>query len=181
MRTVVLSDDRIIEFLNEHFINTWGLNAELGHHRSLQDPIAKRRKREGKTFDTSTPLTRVIMNGWQTGSKKSSPVDCLIISPECELMGRQPVNDFFMDCKSRYLSYETGYHEFLMEALAGKQPGLGNIVLTPDRPAQEVLDVYRVSEATVVVIDVNAFENGGTLTIDIGVGRSDGIVLIPPV
>ena len=179
MRAGALSDDQNIEFLNESFINTWVANAELGRKHSLREPIAKRREREGKTFDTSHPLAQAIIKGWKTGSKKGSPVDCFVISPEFELMGRLLVNEFFDYNWNKFkLRDEESYLIFLKEALDGKQPGLGNIILNSEVSSQEVMDVFRTptvgyKDYTVVVIDTRAFEKGGTLTIDIETGRAD--------
>ena len=163
----------------------------MGRVPSLRDPINKRRERERTTFDTSHALAQAIMRGW----KKHSPVDSLVISPAFELMGRQPVNEllFGRDTAGRYLM-------FLQESLAGKLPGLNadasesqstvwkellesgaveveglNVVLTNEKPKQEILSVFRTSEAgsqdyTVVEIDTTAFESGGMLTIDLWVG-----------
>ena len=176
MRAVVLSNNRIIEYLNKNFINTWVPNCELGRVPSLRDPIAKRRESEGKTFDTTHALAQAIMKGW----KQYSPVDCLIISPGFEVMGRQLGNDLHRaggDPTSNYLT-------FLQESLAGKLPGLGedtsepkplnsdtvlsnlNVVLNDVRTSQEILNIFRTPEAgfrdyTVVEIDATAFENGG--------------------
>ena len=178
MRAGVLSKDKIIEFLSENFINTWVPNSELGRIQSLREPIAKRREREGKTFDTTHPLAQAIIKGWKTGPKKGSPVDCFVISPEFELMGRQLVNELRNDSEKMGLSIPEYYLTFLKEALAGKEPGLGNLILTGEYPSQEVLDVLRTPtcghhDYTIVVIDVSAFEKGGTLIIDIEVGRGD--------
>ena len=161
--------------MNEHFINTWVPHSELGRVRRLREPIAKRREREGTPFDTTHALAQAIMRGWKTGSRKGSPVDSFVISPEFELMGKQQFNELTRDNTSpaKY------YHLFLKEALEGKQPGLGNVVLTCEHPIEEVLDVFRTPtvgylDYTVVVIDVTSFENGGTLTIDIKIGRGGG-------
>ena len=154
-------------------------DAELGRIHSLREPIAKRRKREGKTFDTTHPLAQAIIKGWKTGSKKGSPVDCFVISPEFELMGRLLVNEFFDDNWNKFkLRDEESYLIFLKEALGGKQPGLGNIILTSEVSSQDVFDVFRTpivgyQDYTVVIIDTRAFENGGTLTVDIETGRAD--------
>ena len=154
-------------------------DAELGRIHSLREPIAKRREREGKTFDTSHPLAQAIIKGWKTGSKKGSPVDCFVISPDFELMGRLLVNEFFDYNWNKFKRRdEESYLIFLKEALAGKQPGLGNIILNSEVFSQEVMDVFRTptvgyQDYTVVVIDTRAFENGGTLTIDIETGRAD--------
>ncbi len=160
----------------------WILNADVGRRYSLRDPIARRCEREGKmkAFDPTHPLAQAIMKGWQTGSKKGSPVDCLILSPDLELMGKQPVNELTADSKSRGLQYYEGYLMFLKEALADKFPGLGNVVLSPEQPSQEILDIFQIPTVgyqnyTVVMIDVRAFEGGGTLTIDIEVGRGDAV------
>ena len=166
--------------MNEHFINTWVANSELGRIQSLREPIAKRREREGKTFDTNHPLAQAMIKGGKTGSKKGSPVDCLVISPDFELMGRQMVNELREDCKRRGLSRREYYLTFLKEALEGKEPGLGNVVLTREQTSQSVLDLFRTPKAgnnqdwSVVTIDTTAFENGGTLTIDIEIGREEG-------
>ena len=154
-------------------------DAELGRKHSLREPIAKRRKREGKTFDTSHPLAQAIIKGWKTGSKKGSPVDCFVISPEFELMGRLLVNEFFDYHWDKFKRRdEESYLMFLKECLERKQPGLGNIALNSEKPSQDVFDVFRTptvgfQDYTVVVIDTRAFENGGTLTVDIETGRAD--------
>ena len=153
--------------------------AELGGDHSLREPIAKRREREGKTFDTSHPLAQAIIKGWKTGSKKGSPVDCFVISPEFELMGRLLVNEFFDYHWDKFKRRdEESYLMFLKECLVGKQPGLGNIILNSEEPSQNVLDFFQTptvgfQDYTVVVIDTRAFENGGTLTVDIETGRAD--------
>ena len=69
-----------------------------------------------------------------------------------------------------------GYRLFLSEALEGKRPGLGRIVLTPVCPSVEVMDTFQTpmvphQNYTVVEIDTTVFEDGGTLTLDIQVGR----------
>ncbi len=169
MRAVALSDDRNIEFLNESFINTWVLNTDI------------KRLRDAKGIDAMPPLTQTIVRAW----KRLSPVDCLIISPALELMGRQPINE--LSRRNRHKRAEH-YRLFLIESLAGKRPGLGekdptrlansrNISLNPMQPSIEVLDTFQIPEAgsqdyTIVEIDATAFENGGILTIDIQVGRT---------
>ena len=166
MRAVALSDDKNIKLLNANFINTWVLNTDM------------ERLRTTKAFDDMLPLTRVILQSW----KRHSPVDCLIVSPELELIGRQPVNELPSRNKA------ARYHLFLVESLEGKRPGVGEkaqmplsssrgVVLDRIQPAVEVLDTFRYAaapqDATVIRIDTTAFENGGTLTIDIQVGRAD--------
>ena len=177
MRAGVLSDEKNIEFLNENFINTWGTTAVLAPKPTIREGIAKRREHKSKNFATH-PLAQTIMKGWKTGSKKSSPADCFVISPGLELMGRQPVNDLGDDSRRRGLRVYAYYFTFLKESLVGKQPGLGNLILRREQPSLEVLDTFRTpmvahQDYTVVVIDTTAFEEGGTLTINIQVGRDD--------
>ncbi len=172
MRAGVLAKNSIIELLNEHFINTWVFNSDLGRIYSLKEPIANRYKKEGKSFDTTNPLAQTIIKGWKTGSKKGSPVDSFVISPGFELMGKQQVH------KLERGNREKHYYKFLKNALAGKEPGLGNIVLSREEPTQIVLDVLKTpvtgyADYTVVVIDTTAFEKGGKLTIEIETGRAD--------
>ncbi len=179
MRAGVLSNEQIITFLNENFINTWVPNAELGRIRSLREPIEKRRLQEGKTFNKNHELAQTIIKGWKTGTKKGSPMDCFVISPEFELMGRQLVNDLDDDRRNRALPSEEAYYlTFLNDALEGKQPGLGNVVLTYDNPSHELSDVIRTSSEnnqnlTIVMIDARSCINGGILIIDILMGRDD--------
>ena len=120
MRAVALSHDRVIKFLNENFINTWATNAELGRTSSLRDPIAKRRRRESNSFDTTSPLVQAVNKGWQEGS----PVDCLVISPDFELKGQLPLNEFLQNARSKGIRQEESYLTFLVQSLEGKQPGL---------------------------------------------------------
>ena len=161
--------------MNENFINTWVSNADLGRMTTLREPIARRREREGKTFDTSHALAKVIIKG----CKKGSPVDCFVISHEFELMGSLDYN-LFLDNLGEFDDEEELYLLFLKESLSGKRPGLGDVILTRKQPSQEVLDTFRTpiqahQAYTVVVIDATAFKDGGTLTIDIHVGRDKGI------
>lgn len=161
-------------------------NSELGRVPSLLEPIAKRREREGTTFDTSHALAQAIMKGWKEGS----PADSLVISPAFEVMGRLPVNERYrQEPVQEYLM-------FLQDSLAGELPGFGedtsesepfdsetalnrlNVVLNDARSSQEVLNVFRTPERgyqdyTVIEIDATAFENGGTLTIEISVGQAN--------
>ena len=165
----------MIAFFNENFINTWVPNAELGRTVSLREPIAKRRKCEGKTFDTSHALAKAIMKGWRQGS----PVDCFVISPEFELMGSLDYNEF-LDNLGEFDDDAEVYRLFLQESLEGKRPGLGDLILTREQPSQEVIDTFRApmlahQDYTVVVIDTTAFEESGTLIIDIQVGRDKAI------
>ena len=91
-------------------------------------------------------------------------------------MGRQDANRLHGDSRERGLSETEGYHLFLSEALEGKRPGLGRIVLTRVCSSSEIMDTFQTpmvphQDYTVVEIDATAFEDGGTLTLDVGVGR----------
>ena len=179
MRAGVLSKDTIIEFLNKHFINTWIPNSELGRVRRLRAPIAKKREREGNPFDATLPLAQAILKGTKTGSRKGSPVDSYILSPELVLLGKKQIRELEVNAGPGIPTSTENYKMFLKDALDGKEPGLGNIVLTPEHSSQEVLDVIRTPtvgylDYTVTVIDVTSFVNGGTLTIDIKIGREKG-------
>ena len=194
MRAVVLSNDRVIEFLNENFINTWVSNVELERTPNKKIYMAVRREQGFQPFDKMHPLAQAIAKGW----KKDSPSDSLILSSELELMGREPVNDLIggNNKGQRYLT-------FLKDALDGKLPGLEeeppepqstdseirsnsqtvplkglNVVLTHRKHEQEILSVLRApgggrQEYTVINIDATAFENGGLLTIDITLGHAE--------
>lgn len=161
MRAGVLSDERIINFLNENYINTWIRSVEL------------KRLHETIEVEQIPPLAHtIISNKWRRG-----PVDTWIITPELETIGHVDVNDYLGDNRREDETLESeNYLLFLKDSLAGKLPGLGNIVLTPDQPSQTVLDVFRtpeygIQDYTVVVIDTTAFESGGTLTIDLELGN----------
>ena len=186
MRAVVLSQDPIIEFLNENFINTWVSNFELERTPNKRDYMAVRRQHGYKPFDKMHPLAQAIMKGW----KEHSPSDSLILSPDLELMGRESVNDLIgANMRQHYLT-------FLKEALDGKLPGFGedtsepeplnsdtalsrlNVVLNDVRTSQEVLNIFRTPKSgyqdyTVIEIDATTFKNGGVLTIDISVGHAE--------
>ena len=141
----------------------------------MREPIARRREREGKTFDTTHALAQAIMKGW----KKGSPVDCLVISHGFEPLGGIDYNEF-PECLGKFDDWTEAYLFFLKASMEGKRPGLGGLILTPEQPSQEVVDTFRTPIAahqdyTVVYIDTTAFEEGGTLTADIQVGRDEGI------
>ena len=147
-------------------------NFALGRTPTQRAYIAERVKHGFKAVDATHSLAQAIISGW----KIHSPVDCLVISPELELMGRQDANRLRGDSRDRGLSETEGYHLFLSEALEGNRPGLDRIVLTRACPSVEIMDTFQTAvvphqDYTVVEIDTTAFEDGGTLTLDIGVGR----------
>ncbi len=150
-------------------------NADLGRMTSLREPIANRRKREGTTFDTNHPLAKTILKG----CKQGSPVDCFVISHDFELMGSLDYNQF-LDDLDEYDNEEELYLSFIKESLKGKRPGLGDLILTHEQPSQTILNTFRTlkvahQDYTIIGIDTTAFETGGTLTIDIQVGKDKGI------
>lgn len=175
MRSVELSENRVIEFLNENFINTWVTNSELGRSNSLRDPIQRRREREGKTVNTNHHLAQAIMKGWKQGS----PVDCFVISHDFELMGSVEYNEFSQNI-GEFDDDAEAYLFFLQESLDGKRPGLCDVILTPEKPTERVLDTFYVpvkahEDYTVVFIDTTEFENGGKINIELRVGRGKAI------
>lgn len=147
-------------------------NVAFGRTPNKRAYLAKRIQHGFKGVDTTHPLAQAIINGWQL----HLPVDSLVISPELEVMGRQDANRLHRDSRDRGLSEEEGYRLFLSEALEGKRPGLGRIVLTAACPSVEIMDTFQTpmvphQDYTVVEVDTTAFEDGGTLTLEIGVGR----------
>ena len=157
--------------------------------------MALRRQQGFKPFDKMHPLAQAVMKGW----KRGSPVDILVISPELELMGRQPLNELFSsgDIVQNYLA-------FLQDSLSGKLPGFGEdtskpppvpdsetfseldavmskdlkVILTSKKPKREVLNIFRTpkqghQDYTVIELDTTAFEEGGLLVIDISVGSAE--------
>ena len=184
MRAVVLYWDRLIEFLNENFINTWVSNVELERTPRQKAYMAQRPKNESRTFDKTHPLAKAIMQGWKEGS----PVDCLVIAPELDVMGKLPLTDFFHDSSQRGIPDEDAYLKFLEDSLDGKLPGFNDetsggspsglkVVLNREQTEQEVLDILRTprygyQDYTVVEIDATALEEGGTLTINIQMGTA---------
>ena len=109
-------------------------------------------------------------------------------------MGRLPVNER----GAAPYNGAKGYLVFLKDALDRKMPGLNEdilkptktdwgtllesgavvddglkVVLTSERPEQEVLSVFRAPDYTIVEIDVTAYKNGGMLTIDVWVGDAE--------
>lgn len=113
----------------------------------------------------------IISNiGWR------GPVDAWVISPELEAIGHVPVNDYLGNNRREDGTLESeNYYQFLKDSLAGKLPGFGNTVLTPEQPSQLILNVFRTPEYghqnyTVIVIDTTAFKSEGTLIIDLELG-----------
>ena len=184
MRAGVLSNDRVIDFLNEDFINIWVSNVELERTPRKKAYMAKRPKSESNQFDKNHPFAKAIMEGW----KEHSPVDCLVIAPEGDVMGKLPLNDFFDECHENDIKQEDVYMQFLKDSLDAKFPGFdensseplltgSTVILNEDNPEQEVIHIYRTprygyQDYNVITIDTTAFKDGGKLTIDIKVGMA---------
>ncbi len=147
--------------------------------------MAERRKDLPNAFDRSHPFAKPIMEGWT----EHSPVDCLVISPEFDVMGKLQLNNFFDDCYKSGISDEVGYLTFLNASLDVKFPGFNentstdplltgaNIVLDSEHHEENVLHILRAprhgeQDYNVITIDTTAFENGGTLTIEIQMGSA---------
>ena len=207
MRAGVLGNERVIKFLNDNFINTWVSNFELGRKPSYREYIDKRYSDKEKSFDTNNALTQAIKEGWH----QSSPVDCLVISPDFELIGKLPLNKYLYDGHDwdGGRTRAENYRLFLIESLERKLPGFNtdnsfaylledvdgtneqenplipyitglDVVLNSEQSTLEVVDVVRTpkagfQESTIVNIDATAFENGGTLKIDIRFGSAEFI------
>ena len=114
----------------------------------------------------------IVRNKWWIG-----PVDAWIISPELETIGHVAVNEYLGNNRREDGTLESqNYLLFLRDSIEGKFPGFGNIILSPEHPSQTTLDAFRTVEYghqdyTVIILDTIAFENGGTLTIDLEVGN----------
>ena len=184
MRAGVLSDDQVINFLNENFINTWVSNVALERTPRKQAYMAVRPKSVSISFNRTHPLAKAIMEGWTV----DSPVDCLVIAPEFDVMGKLPLNDFFDDCYKRRISEEDGYLKFLVDSIDSKFPGFNdntsdplltgvNVVLNHELSEQNVLHVLRApkyghQDYNVIHIDTTELKDGGELTIDIRMGNA---------
>ena len=68
-------------------------------------------------------------------------VDCLVISPEFELMGID--YNFFPECLGEFEDWAEAYLFFLKASMEGKRPDWAIVILTPEQPSQEVLDTFR--------------------------------------
>ena len=102
----------------------------------------------------------------------------MVITHQFKLLGVIDYNVFLSNLGG--LRHTEAYLLFLKGSLDGKRPGLGDVILTVQQPSQEVVDTFRTvtpGQYTVFALDATAFEEGGTLNIDIQIGRdtADGI------
>ena len=178
MRTGVLSDPKIIELLNEQFVNVFVLLGDLPEFQSgtKGEPVS----RLANTISAS--LEEAVAQG------AGRSVNTFILSSELELISHLP----YRKPGEPHINKEI-YGTFLKEVLDGKLPGLAeeaphsvsaapmgglNIVFTPQKSEQETLSIFRTPEPgfqdyTVIAIDTTAFKEGGVLTIDISVGHAE--------
>lgn len=184
--------------MNENFINTWVSNFELGRKPSAREYLAKRYAHESKSFDTTHALAQAIKRGWQ----ERSPVDCFVISPDFELKGKLALNKYLYDGHGLDggRTAAENYRLFLIEALAGKQPGLRsdnsftyllddvddnapnqdspfkpfltdlNVILNPTQSTLEVLDILRIPKI--------GSQDSTIATIDVTAFEKGGILAI---
>ena len=164
----------------------------------MREYLAKRYAHESKSFDTTHPLAQAIKSGWQ----ERSPVDCFVISPDFKLKGKLALNKYLYDGHGLEggRTAAENYRLFLIEALAGKQPGLRsdnsfkyllddvddntpnqdspfkpfltdlNVILNPTQPTLEVLDILRIPETS--------DQNATVVTIDTTAFEKGGILTI---
>lgn len=178
MRTGVLSDPKIIELLNEQFVNVFVLLGDLPKFQSgtQGEPVSR----------LANTISATLEEAVAQGAGRS--VNTFILSPQLELISHLPYRKPGEPTPNGKI-----YGTFLKGALDGKLPGLAEealpsssaapigglkIVLSPEKPQQESLSVFRTPEPgfqdyTVVEINTTAFKGGGVLTIDISVGNAE--------
>ena len=189
MRVGPLSSSEVIKLLNNQFVNAFVLLGDLSdlQNETKGEPVSSLAK------TITTKLEASVAQG------AGRSVNTFVLSPQLELIGHLP----YRRKPNVPSPNEERYVTFLKESLAGKLPGLGedttehipedssvlvtskdsalnglNVVLNNQQSSQEMLDIFRTPERgyqdyTVVNIDATAFENGGTLTIDISVGHAE--------
>ena len=178
MRTGVLSAPKIIELLNEQFVNVFVLLGDL--------PEFQNGSKGEQVSQLANTLSTTLEASVAQGAGRS--VNTFILSPQLELISHLP----YRKPGEPHIN-EKIYGTFLKEALDGKLPGLAeeatysasaapmaglNVVLTPQKSEQETLNIFRTPEPgfqdyTVIAIDTTAFKEGGVLTIDISVGNAE--------
>lgn len=83
------------------------------------------------------PLPRAIISGWQ----QRSPVDCLVLSHDLELLGRQPVNDLFAKLRAPgQVDLFAAYQDFLTASQNGDRPGLDTRVAAAEVGPQLLIE-----------------------------------------
>ena len=174
--------------LNEQFVNVFILLGDLPEFQS------------GTKGESVSKLANTIATTLEAAVAQGAgrSVNAFILSPQLELISHFP----YRKPGAPHITEEI-YGTFLKESLDGKLPGFGeelselqstgsktlsnssaafidglNIVLTREKPEQEILDIFRTPERgfqdyTVVEIDTTAFKEGGVLTIDISVGHAE--------
>lgn len=97
MRAGPLSNNNVIELLNERFVNTWALRKDLPRFRDAARDAGQRR------------LTTAIIDA----RIAKSPVDCMVFSPELQMLACEAVHDLL-----RRDGSPQRYAKFLQDALA---------------------------------------------------------------
>jgi hypothetical protein len=99
LRAGPLSDATVVHYLNANYINTWVLKPTLP---ILRDKAA--------TAETRRLATAVL------GAKQpASPVDCLVLTPDCQVIAVRPVHELLSGRVGDGLVVK--YHAFLAGAL----------------------------------------------------------------
>lgn len=99
MRAGPLSDKKVIQYLNDNFINTWVLKPTLPGLRDKATAADTRR------------LASAVLDARQ----KHSPVDCVVLSPDLAFVAVKPLHDLLFGRKEGDLP--SRYRAFLTEAL----------------------------------------------------------------
>lgn len=100
MRAGPLSDPEVIRLLNTRFVNTWVLKQEL-----------PRLSEKAETGDARR-LAKALLDARQP----KSPVDCLVLSPQGEVLSVRPVHDLLVGAQS-----VANYKAFLAGAIASPE------------------------------------------------------------
>jgi hypothetical protein len=97
LRAGPLSNNPVIQFLNDHFVNTWILRKDLPRFRDAARDAEQRR------------LTTAIIGA----RLAKSPVDCMVFSTDLQILACEPVHDLL-----RRDGSPQRYTKFLQDALA---------------------------------------------------------------
>jgi hypothetical protein len=102
LRAGPLSHSTVIQFLNDQFVNAWVLRKDLPRLRDAAKDAEQRR------------LATAIIDARLAGS----PVDCMVFSPELEMVACEPVHDLLGRDRPGALDR---YRRFLQDALGSSQ------------------------------------------------------------
>ncbi|MYB96805.1 hypothetical protein F4054_03860 [Candidatus Poribacteria bacterium] len=153
-----LSNSEVIQTLNENFVNTPGLL------RDLPELI------DGSEGERVSLFAKTLKDHFVY------PVDIQVLTPKAELIMPQPDKDLPHKNRTEY------YLTLLAGATNGETVNLAEstqaLDLSLSKRLMEVLNVFRgpgdgYQDYTPVEIDATPFEQGGTLIIDIKVGKGE--------